>query len=95
MGRGQSNKGRRPTLSTSSLGQRIREYRTSLGLTQVQLGAPVYQGGYLSDVEHGRVTPSLEALEPSRSDSGSRLATYSAKPDPRSDPPTRWHALTG
>jgi transcriptional regulator with XRE-family HTH domain len=63
MGRGQSKKGRRPTVSTSSLGQRIRDHRTALGLTQAQLGAPVYQGGYLSDVEHGRVTPSLEALE--------------------------------
>lgn len=44
------------------LGGRIRERRTKLGLTQAELGAPVYQAGYISNVEHGRTTPSLEAL---------------------------------
>jgi transcriptional regulator with XRE-family HTH domain len=63
VGRGQRPRGRPLSQTVSSLGQRIREKRLSLGLSQAELGAPRYQAGYLSDVEHGRVTPSLKALE--------------------------------
>ena len=63
MGKGQRRRGRQPSATASTLGQQIRDRRIALGLTQAQLGAPIYQGGCLSDVEHGRVTPSLEALE--------------------------------
>jgi transcriptional regulator with XRE-family HTH domain len=63
VGRGLRPKGRRASETTSALGQRIRDRRLALGLTQAELGSPVFKGGYLSDVEHGRVTPSLDALE--------------------------------
>ncbi len=61
MGRG-SARGRPPLRVPSGLGERIRDHRVRLGLTQEQVAAPIYRGGYISNVEHGRVSPSLEAI---------------------------------
>jgi len=62
MGKGTARRGRPALPVSAGLGQRIREARIALGLTQAGLGAPLYASGYISNVEHGRVTPSLEAL---------------------------------
>lgn len=61
MGRG-SDKGRPALPVRAGIGQRVREHRVRLGLTQAQVGEPVYRAGYISNVEHGRVTPSLDAV---------------------------------
>ncbi|MBI4277249.1 MAG: tetratricopeptide repeat protein [Armatimonadetes bacterium] len=47
----------------SSLGQRIREARKQLGMTQAQLAEPDLTKGFISLVETGRARPSLKSLE--------------------------------
>jgi tetratricopeptide (TPR) repeat protein len=50
--------GQRPTL-----GQRIREARRSLGLTQEALGRPDFTKGFISLLENDRAKPSVSSLE--------------------------------
>lgn len=45
----------------ASLGSRIRELRTRVGLTQTELGSPMTRS-FVSAIEHGRTLPSLRAL---------------------------------
>jgi transcriptional regulator with XRE-family HTH domain len=45
----------------ASLGSRIRELRTKVGLTQTELGSPMTRS-FVSAIEHGRALPSLRAL---------------------------------
>ena len=45
----------------ASLGSRIRELRTKVGLTQTELGSPMTRS-FVSAIEHGRTLPSLPAL---------------------------------
>ena len=53
-------KGRTPV--APGLGDRIREMREQLGLTQEQVGGGVVSGAYISQVERGATHPSLGAL---------------------------------
>src|SRR5919201_687543 len=46
----------------NSLGERIREARLARGLTQEQLAQGVASKGFVSQVEHNRLTPSLHRL---------------------------------
>lgn len=65
MGRGTGRrkpwrKGRTPV--APGLGDRIREMREQLGLTQEQVGDGVVSGAYIGQVERGATHPSLGAL---------------------------------
>ncbi len=51
------------TLSARVLGQRIRQLRTRLGLTQQDLAGEDYSKSYISAIEQGKTRPSLEALQ--------------------------------
>lgn len=44
------------------LGDRVRDLRETLGLTQDQLGAGVLTGSYISEIERGNARPSRAAL---------------------------------
>jgi tetratricopeptide (TPR) repeat protein len=46
-----------------SAGREIRRLRNELGLTQVELGAPLFTHAYVSSIESGRRKPSRRALE--------------------------------
>lgn len=45
------------------MGRRIRRRRQELGLSQEDLAAPTYTAAYISHLEHGKRTPSRDALE--------------------------------
>jgi tetratricopeptide (TPR) repeat protein len=45
------------------LGQRLREARRALGLTQEELGRPDFTKGFISLLEHDRAKPSVASLE--------------------------------
>jgi tetratricopeptide (TPR) repeat protein len=45
------------------LGQRLREARTSAGLSQGQLGAPYYTRAHVSAIELGKIRPAMKSLE--------------------------------
>jgi len=45
------------------LGQRIREARLALGLTQEQLAKPEFTKGFISQLEHDQTRPSISTLE--------------------------------
>jgi transcriptional regulator with XRE-family HTH domain len=47
----------------TSLGQRLREARHRLGLTQDEVAQPEFTKSYVSAVERGKARPSLKALE--------------------------------
>lgn len=49
--------------SGAALGRRIRQRRQELGLSQEDLAAPTYTAAYISHLEHGKRTPSRDALE--------------------------------
>lgn len=49
--------------SGAALGRRIRGRRQELGLSQEDLAAPTYTAAYISHLEHGKRTPSRDALE--------------------------------
>jgi transcriptional regulator with XRE-family HTH domain len=48
--------------SAASVGERIRQRRLELGLTQRQLGGPGVTWSFISRVENGNRTPSVKAL---------------------------------
>ncbi|HKX18885.1 MAG TPA: tetratricopeptide repeat protein [bacterium] len=58
---------RRPQAGTSApkttFGQRLREARRALGLTQDELGRPDFTKGFISQLEHDRAKPSVASLE--------------------------------
>ena len=45
------------------IGERVRAARIAAHLTQRQLAGETYSNSYISVVEHGKLTPSLPALE--------------------------------
>lgn len=45
-----------------SLGKRLRKLRTSLGMSQKDLGAPLCTHAYVSEIESGKRTPSERVL---------------------------------
>ena len=47
----------------STFGQRLREARRALGLTQDELGRPDFTKGFISLLEHDRAKPSVASLE--------------------------------
>lgn len=47
----------------TTLGERIRDIRQRRGLTQVELAGDDFSKSYVSAVERGKITPSLEALQ--------------------------------
>jgi tetratricopeptide (TPR) repeat protein len=47
----------------STLGQRLKQARKSLGLTQEKLGGPELSKGFISLLEHDRARPSVQTLE--------------------------------
>lgn len=51
-----------PAPPTQTLAQRVRTARLTAGLTQQQLAGETYSKSYISAVECGRLTPSLQAL---------------------------------
>ena len=63
MGKGTRPRGRPALPAGAGLGQRLRAERLRAGLTLSQLGGSEYAPSYIGNVEHGRATPSLEALE--------------------------------
>lgn len=66
MGRGSrpTGAGSKPRIvAAPGLGDRIREHRERLGLTQIQVGAGRLSGSYISQVERGLTRPSRPALE--------------------------------
>lgn len=62
VGKGVGRRGRPVLPVDPGLGARIRAERLRAGLTQQQLGGSKYAAGYISNVEHGHATPSLETL---------------------------------
>lgn len=62
VGKGVGRRGRPVLPVGTGLGGRIRAERLRAGLTQQQLGGSEYAAGYISNLEHGYATPSLEAL---------------------------------
>lgn len=56
----------------ATLGQRLKEARLALGLTQDELGRPDFTKGFISLLEHDRAKPSVASLE--------RLATRLGRP---------------
>lgn len=49
--------------SRATFGQRLREARRALGLTQDELGRPDFTKGFISLLEHDRARPSVTSLE--------------------------------
>src|SRR5437764_33293 len=57
---------RRPAPVSEALqqiGERIRQARTEVGLSQAQLGAPHFTRAYVSAIELGKVRPAMKSLE--------------------------------
>jgi len=52
-----------PPASRATFGQRLREARRALGLTQDELGRPDFTKGFISLLEHDRAKPSVASLE--------------------------------
>ena len=50
-------------MPAETLGQRIREARLALGLTQEQLAKPEFTKGFISQLEHDQTRPSISTLE--------------------------------
>ena len=45
------------------LGERLREARTALGMSQAQLGAPYFTRAHVSAIELGKIRPAMRSLE--------------------------------
>jgi len=45
------------------LGERLREVRTALGMSQAQLGAPYFTRAHVSAIELGKIRPAMRSLE--------------------------------
>lgn len=58
---------------STSIGMRIRTLRQEAGWTQAELGAPEYSKAYVSQIESGKVTPSLATLSVLASKLGTSL----------------------
>src|SRR5579862_6072671 len=50
------------TAQAHRIGERVREARDAAHLTQQELGGTIFSKSYLSAVEHGKLTPSVQAL---------------------------------
>lgn len=71
--------------SSAALGRRIRQRRQELGLSQEDLAAPTYTAAYISHLEHGKRTPSRDALEHVASKLGLSYEQLVSGRDPNED----------